>query len=189
MSGTATISYSLALRSNGSALLLIRYARNRTSSPGCTRNTSKGPIGLNAGVALLSNATSWPTANFCPLIFGASSKRARINPDPSDHPTIVSGDPPSAPVHSRSPSASFATARSGGLKFVGGHFARPRILDELVADLLTLLQVAQSGAFNCTDMNESVAAPVVRLNEAEALRCVVPLHCASRHDDPFQMST
>jgi len=37
---TATISYSLALRSKGSALLLMRYVRDLTSSAGSTRITS-----------------------------------------------------------------------------------------------------------------------------------------------------
>ena len=62
----ATISYSLALRSNGSALLLMRYARNRTSSAGCTRNTSKGPDWLQRRRSALLKLYELADAKFLP---------------------------------------------------------------------------------------------------------------------------
>jgi hypothetical protein len=62
---TATISYSLALRSKGSALLLMRYVCDLTSSAGSTRVTSKRPLGLGNGVTLASKSTICPIAYLC----------------------------------------------------------------------------------------------------------------------------
>ena len=59
---------------------------------------------------------------------------------------------------------------SNRLKLFRRQFARPRIGDQLEADLLTFAQIVHSGTFNRADMNEGVLATVIRLNEPVAFR-------------------
>src|ERR1700733_5509301 len=82
----------------------------------------------------------------------------------------------------------YSQVLSNRLKLFRRKFARPRIGDQLEADLLTFAQIVHSGTFNRADMNESVLATVIGLNEAVAFHRIVPLHCAYSHDDPFRMS-
>src|SRR6202035_505637 len=65
---------------------------------------------------------------------------------------------------------------AGGAQIVGRRLARATIGYDLVADLLAFAQRSKSGAFEGADVNEHVVATVIRLNEAEALGCVKPLH-------------
>src|SRR5579871_4727142 len=74
---------------------------------------------------------------------------------------------------------------SGGLEPVRGHLARPAILDQLEADLLPFLEVADAGALESADMDENVLAAIIRLNEAETLLSVEPFNGARAHDEPF----
>src|ERR1700722_20713224 len=70
---------------------------------------------------------------------------------------------------------------AGGAQIVGRRLARAAIGYDLVADLLALAQRSQAGALAGADVNEHVVATVVRLNEAEALGCVKPLHGSHAH--------
>src|SRR5215204_4295239 len=51
----------------------------------------------------------------------------------------------------------------------------------LEGDLLILIQVAQSSALDSADVHEHIVAAAIRLNEAEALLRVEPLHGALSH--------
>src|SRR5215813_9037065 len=55
----------------------------------------------------------------------------------------------------------------------------------LVADRLALVEGADAGTFHRADMDEHVLAPVIRLNETEALLRIEPLHFSRRHDKPI----
>jgi hypothetical protein len=72
------------------------------------------------------------------------------------------------------------------LEIASGHLARLVVTLEVEADLLAFDEFAHSGALDSRDVNESVNAAVVRLNEAEALGGIKPFYCASGHDEPFQ---
>jgi hypothetical protein len=78
-------------------------------------------------------------------------------------------------------------SRSGSLKVAGRHFARLNIALKLVTEFLAFNDLAHTGAFDGRDMDESISAAIVRLNEAKALGGVKPFYCACGHDDdPFQ---
>jgi hypothetical protein len=72
------------------------------------------------------------------------------------------------------------------LKVAGRHLARLRVALEIVAKLLAFYDFAHSGALDSGDVNESVSAAIVRLNEAEAFSGIKPFYCASGHSEPFQ---
>src|SRR5262249_47682642 len=55
------------------------------------------------------------------------------------------------------------------------------VCDDVERHLLALIEGAQAGALDCADMNEDVLVAVVRLDEAEALLVVEPLHGAHSH--------
>lgn len=73
-----------------------------------------------------------------------------------------------------------------GLKVSRRHLARLHVALHVEADLLTLDDLAHSGAFDCRNVHEGIGAAVVRLNEAKALGGIEPFYCASGHDEPFQ---
>jgi hypothetical protein len=75
---------------------------------------------------------------------------------------------------------------SSGLKTIGGRLARAAIPRELIAELLTLTKLIQSGALDGRDMHEDVPAAVVGLDEAVTLGAIVPLDGTSAHDETFQ---
>src|SRR6202021_2036137 len=73
-----------------------------------------------------------------------------------------------------------------GAQIVGRRLARAAIGDDFVADLLAFTQRSKSGAFDGADVHEHVVATVIRLNEAEALCRVKPLHGSHAHGgSPF----
>ena len=72
------------------------------------------------------------------------------------------------------------------LQIAGRHFAGLVVTLELEADFLAFDEFAHSGAFDGRDVDKSVSAAVVRLNEAEAFSGIEPFNCASGHDEPFQ---
>src|SRR4051794_20003461 len=73
------------------------------------------------------------------------------------------------------------SALAGGAKIVGRRLARTAICYDLVADLLAFTQRSKAGALDGADVHEHVVTTVVRLNEAEALGCVKPLHGSHAH--------
>src|SRR5215207_2627734 len=70
---------------------------------------------------------------------------------------------------------------SGGLQVAGGSFARPAIGEDLVRDLLALDQLRHTGALDGGDVDEHVAATIIRLDEAISLLVVEPLHGSGPH--------
>jgi len=74
---------------------------------------------------------------------------------------------------------------SHGAQILGGGLAGPAVGDDLEGDLLPFVEGAHAGAFNGADMNEDVLAAGVRLNEAEALLVVEPLHGSDIHANHF----
>src|SRR5471032_1973470 len=73
-----------------------------------------------------------------------------------------------------------------GAQIVGRRLARTTIGHDLVADLLAFTQRSKSGALYGADVHEHVVATVIRLNEAEALGRVKPLHGSHAHGgSPF----
>jgi hypothetical protein len=71
--------------------------------------------------------------------------------------------------------------RSGGAQIVGRRLSGPSICYEVESNLLPLVQRAQAGALDRTDMNKDVFAAAIRLYEAESLLDVEPLYCACAH--------
>src|SRR5208283_305918 len=75
---------------------------------------------------------------------------------------------------------------AGGAKIVGRRLARTTIRYDFVADLLAFTQRSKSGALYGADVHEHVVATVIRLNKAEALGRVKPLHGSHAHGgSPF----
>jgi len=72
------------------------------------------------------------------------------------------------------------------LQIAGRHFAGLVVALEFKADFLAFDELTHTGAFDGRDVDKSVSAAVVRLDEAEALGGIEPFYCASGHDEPFQ---
>ena len=72
------------------------------------------------------------------------------------------------------------------LQIVSRHLAALAIGHEFEVQLLAFAQIAQAGAFNRADMNESIRPTLVGCDEAEAFLGVEPLDGPSRHEKPFQ---
>src|SRR5215813_2570214 len=72
---------------------------------------------------------------------------------------------------------------SGDAQIVGRRLAGTAVRHDLVGDLLAFTQRAKPGTFDSADVHEHVVAAVVRLNKAEALGCVEPLHSSHAHGD------
>src|ERR1700712_778034 len=68
-----------------------------------------------------------------------------------------------------------------GAQIVGRRLARTTIGHDFVADLLAFTQCSKAGALYGADVHEHVVATVIRLNEAEALGRVKPLHGSHAH--------
>jgi hypothetical protein len=68
---------------------------------------------------------------------------------------------------------------------IGGHLARPTVLDKLEADLLALLEALHAGALKRAYVNENVLRAIIRLNEAETLLHVEPFDYARFHQRTF----
>ena len=79
------------------------------------------------------------------------------------------------------PGGSAGRSELDGLKLTGGHLAAALIALEFEGDLLAFIQRTEVRPFNGGDVDEHVRAAVVRLDEAEALGGVEPLHSTSRH--------
>src|SRR5258708_466850 len=75
----------------------------------------------------------------------------------------------------------------GGLELAGGHLAATLVALELEGDLLAFVERSEARAFHGRDVDENVRAAVVRLDEAEALGGVKPLHGADGHGVVFQV--
>jgi hypothetical protein len=67
------------------------------------------------------------------------------------------------------------------LQVVSRHLAGLAVLDQFVADLLTIIEATHSGALDSGNMHEHIGAAVIRLDEAKALRCIEPFDGTSGH--------
>jgi hypothetical protein len=70
-------------------------------------------------------------------------------------------------------------------EFVSRRFAGSSICDDIEIDLLPLVEGAQPGTLDRTDMNKDVLVTVLRLNEAKALLVIKPLHRTRVHRVSF----
>ena len=68
------------------------------------------------------------------------------------------------------------------LQLASRHLTATLILFEDVADALAFVQRTQTSAFNGRNVHENVVAAVVRLDKAEALLAVKPLHGPDGHN-------
>jgi hypothetical protein len=71
--------------------------------------------------------------------------------------------------------------RLRGAQILRGRFASPAVCNDIKGNLLSLVEGAHAGAFNGADMNENILVSLVRLNEAETLLAVKPLHSSRIH--------
>jgi hypothetical protein len=92
---------------------------------------------------------------------------------------IASGSASTSVVKGKQPSL-------GSLQIAGRHLTRLLVALEVEADLLAFDEIAHSSALDSRDVNESISAAVVGLNEAEAFGGIEPFNCASGHCEPFQ---
>ena len=72
---------------------------------------------------------------------------------------------------------------SRGAQIVGRRFARTAICHDFVGDLLAFTQRSKPGTLDSADVHEHIVAAVIRLDEAEALGRVEPLHSSHAHGD------
>jgi hypothetical protein len=68
-----------------------------------------------------------------------------------------------------------------GAQIFGGGLAGPAVSNDVESDFLAFVKSAHAGAFDRADMNEDVVTAVFRLDEAEALLVVEPLHSTRIH--------
>src|SRR5512139_365304 len=71
--------------------------------------------------------------------------------------------------------------RSGQLEFPSRSLPAARVVNDVVAQLLTLTEVTHASLLDCGDVNEDVLSAIVRLNETEAFLGVKPLYCSMKH--------
>src|SRR6202042_3695527 len=75
---------------------------------------------------------------------------------------------------------------AGSAQIVGRRLARAAICHDFVGDLLAFTQRSKAGALYGADVHEHVIATIIRLNKAEALGRVKPLHGSHAHGgSPF----
>ena len=67
------------------------------------------------------------------------------------------------------------------LELIGRGLSGAAVLLDLVAYLLTLLQIAQAGALDGADVNENIRSAIIGLDEAKALLTVEPFHSSVSH--------
>jgi hypothetical protein len=80
-----------------------------------------------------------------------------------------------------------ANLRSGvNFEIIRGHLAAFAIGYEFEVHLLAFTQIAQSGAFHGTDVNERIRPTLIGCDEAEALLGIEPFDGAGWHAKPFQ---
>jgi len=90
------------------------------------------------------------------------------------------------PVHPWSGFYSASGCRSDGAQIFGRGLARLSINDNLVGNLLPLIEVVHSGAFDRADVYEHILGAVIRLDEAEAFLAVEPFHGSLCHMSSFK---
>jgi|SRR6185312_2644994 len=68
-----------------------------------------------------------------------------------------------------------------GAQIFGRRFAAATISDDIEGDLLSLIEGAHSGALDRADVDEHIIVAVLRLDKAEALLAIEPLHGSLVH--------
>jgi hypothetical protein len=113
------------------------------------------------------------------------SKVSDFEQDPIGKAADFSGSwpkPRALPVHPWSKQRGFKRDQSVDAKFVSRRLAGSSICDDIEVDLLPLVEGAQPGTLDRTDMNEDVFAAVGRFDKAKAFLAVEPLYSARTHE-------
>src|ERR1700722_5364625 len=107
------------------------------------------------------------------------------------HPcrSLSSGRPSAGPVGEGGLFLKMLQHASNGPQLVGGSFACPFFLGELVRQLLALVQVRHPGALDRADVNEHILAAIIRLNEAKSLLRVEPFDGSGAHALSFRLTS
>jgi hypothetical protein len=72
-------------------------------------------------------------------------------------------------------------SRSDQFQIASARLALLGVGDQLKANLLVFLQIAQSCLFNGRNMHEHISAAIIRLNKSKALGAIKPLHSSRYH--------
>jgi hypothetical protein len=96
-------------------------------------------------------------------------------------PGAESRKPKALPVHPWSKQHGVDCGSLRGAQIFRGRFAGPAICNDVKGNLLSLVEGTHAGAFDSADMNENIWASLVRLNKAETLLAVKPLHSSRIH--------
>jgi hypothetical protein len=75
----------------------------------------------------------------------------------------------------------YSGGRSDGAQIVRRGLTGLAISNNVESDLLSLVEPLHSSAFHCADVHEDILTAVIRLDEAEALLDIEPLHGSLRH--------
>jgi hypothetical protein len=102
------------------------------------------------------------------------NKKGRAEPDLPSPLSLAAGTSVVSKASDRS---------SSGAQVVGRALARTLVLNDVVSDLLTFDEVAQTSALNCGDVDKHVGRAFIRLDETETLGAVEPLYGTCAHND------
>src|SRR5215470_6813583 len=92
------------------------------------------------------------------------------------------GDPRlAAAIEPGRPGLWFSGGRSDGAQIVGRGLTRLPVSNNVECDLLSFVEPMHPGAFDRADVHEDIFTAVIRLDEAEALLDIEPLHGSLRH--------
>src|SRR5712691_8838541 len=108
-------------------------------------------------------------------------KRDRQKKSPRLANQTRGSEPRALPVDWWSKRYGYRSCRLDGAQVLSGGLASPAVCDNLERDLLPLAEGAHARAFDRADMNEDIFTAVFRLNEAEALLVIKPLHGSRVH--------
>src|SRR6185295_10655850 len=120
-----------------------------------------------------------PADGSSPGLGGIARSATKRTPRPVNQSRVTK--PEALPVH---PWSKRHGADCGGLRgaqIFRSRFTGPAVCNDFKGNLLSLVEGAHAGAFDCADMNEDILASLVRLNEAETLLAVKPLHSSRVH--------
>src|SRR5690349_4445951 len=96
--------------------------------------------------------------------------------------------PQALPVHPWSEHHGRSRGRSGGAQIFGGRLAGAAVCGDIEADSVSLIEGAHTGAFERADMNKHIGSAIGRLNEAETLWAVRPLHNSLIHRNVLSLT-
>jgi hypothetical protein len=136
----------------------------------------------------------------CVAATGALSTQLRLPleglPNWKHNPVEEIGDfcrscskPRALPVHPWSKQRGFKRGQSADAQFVSRRFSGSSIFDDIEIDLLPLVEGAQPGTLDRTDMDKDILAAVGGLNKAKAFLAIEPLYSARTHESFLSLAT